>query len=77
MPCCGKGFSKPSHEAYVQNSLSNENKIFVACEIQYFEIGIFSFNSYVYYLTRDFIASTCAFNLLSRALISQLVLLIS
>ena len=42
-------------------------KIFVAREIQYFEIGIFSFNSYVYYLTRGFIASTRAFNLLTRA----------
>ena len=42
-------------------------KIFVAREIQYFEIGIFSFNSYVYYLTRGFIASTLAFNLLTRA----------
>ena len=28
-----------------------------------FELGIFSFNSYVYYLTRGFIASTRAFNL--------------
>ena len=42
-------------------------RIFVAREIQYFEIGIFSFNSYVYYLTRGFIASTRAFNLLTRA----------
>ena len=42
-------------------------KIFVAREIQYFEIGIFSFNSYVYYLTRGFIASTRAFNLLTHA----------
>ena len=42
-------------------------KFFVAREIQYFEIGIFSFNSYVYYLTRGFIASTRAFNLLTRA----------
>ena len=41
-------------------------KLFVACEIQYFELGIFSFNSYVYYLTRGFIASTRAFNLLTR-----------
>ena len=32
-----------------------------------FELGIFSFNSYVYYLTRGFIASTPAFNLLTRA----------
>ena len=42
-------------------------KIFVAREIQYFEIGIFSFNSYVYYLTCGFIASARAFNLLTRA----------
>ena len=33
--------------------------------MQYFELGIFSFNSYVYYLTRGFIASTRAFNLLT------------
>ena len=32
-----------------------------------FELGIFSFNLYVYYLTRDFIASTRAFNLVTRA----------
>ena len=38
-------------------------------EIQYFELGMFSFNSYVYYLTRGFIASTRAFNLLTRAFI--------
>ena len=42
-------------------------KLFVAREIQYFELGIFSCNSYVYYLTRGFIASTRAFNLLTRA----------
>ena len=42
-------------------------KFFVAREIQYFELGIFSFNSCVYYLTRGFIASTRAFNLLTRA----------
>ena len=42
-------------------------KIFVACEIQYFEIGISSFNSYVYYPTRGFIASARAFNFLTRA----------
>ena len=42
-------------------------KLFVALEIQYFELRIFSFNSYVYYLTRGFIASTRAFNLLTRA----------
>ena len=42
-------------------------KLFVAREIQYFEVGIFSFNSYVYYLSLGFIASTRAFNLLTRA----------
>ena len=42
-------------------------KIFVAREIQYFEMGIFSFNLYVYNLPRGFIALTCAFNLLTRA----------
>ena len=42
-------------------------KLFEAGEIQYFELGIFSFNSYVYYLTRGFIASTRAFNLLALA----------
>ena len=38
-------------------------KLFIARESQYFELGIFSFNSYVYYLTRGFIGSTRAFNL--------------
>ena len=42
-------------------------KLFLAREIQYFELEIFSFNSYVYYLTRGFIASTRAFNLATRA----------
>ena len=42
-------------------------KLFVAREIEYFELGIFSFNSYVYNLTRSFIALTRAFNLLIRA----------
>ena len=42
-------------------------KLSVAREIQYFELGIFSFNSYVYYLTRGFSASTRVFNLLTRA----------
>ena len=57
-------------------------KLFVAREIQYFELEIFCFNSCVYYLTRGFIASfrdsnlptrvfslpTRAFNLVTRAL---------
>ena len=38
-------------------------KNFVAREIQYFEIGIFSFNLYVYNPTCGFIASTRVFNL--------------
>ena len=42
-------------------------KLSVAREIQYFELGIFSFNSYVYYLTRGCITSTRAFNLLTSA----------
>ena len=37
-----------------------------SCLIQCFQLGIFSFNLYVYYLTRGFIASTRAFNLLTR-----------
>ena len=41
-------------------------KLFVALEIQYFELRIFSFNSYVYYVARSFIASTHAFNLRTR-----------
>ena len=43
-----------------------EIKLLVVPEIQYFELGIFSFDSYVYYLTRGFIDLTRAFNLLTR-----------
>ena len=39
-------------------------KLFVARKIQYFELGIFAFNSYVY---SCFSASTCVFNLPTRA----------
>ena len=42
-------------------------KLFVAHEIQYFEHGIFTFNLYVYYLSRGFITSTRAFNLATRS----------
>ena len=42
-------------------------KLFVAFEIQYFELRIFSFSLYVYLVARGFIASTCTFNLLTRA----------
>ena len=42
-------------------------KLFVAREIQYFELGVFSFNSYVYYLTHGFIVSARTFNLLTPA----------
>ena len=41
-------------------------KLFVAREIQYFELGIFSFSSYIYYLNRGFLASTRAFSLSTR-----------
>ena len=46
-------------------------KLFVAREIQYFELGIFSFNSCVYYLTRGFIASSRAFKLLLNCLLTR------
>ena len=39
-----------------------KRKMFVTCEIQYFELGIFSFSSYIYCLSCGFIASTRAFN---------------
>ena len=42
-------------------------KLFVPREIYYFELGISSFNSYVYYSTLDFSASARVFNLLLRA----------
>ena len=42
-------------------------KLIVAREIRYFKLEIVSFNSYVYYLTRGFIASTRAFSLPTRA----------
>ena len=38
--------------------LAIQIKLFVALEIQYFELRKFSFNSYVYYITRGFIVST-------------------
>ena len=41
-------------------------KFFVNREIQHFEPRVFSFNLYVYFLTRDFIGSTHAFNLVTR-----------
>ena len=44
-----------------------KTNLFVAYEIQYFELGIFSFNSYACYLTRGFIASTRGVNLPTRA----------
>ena len=50
--------------------LSSQNSFIWYCKIvkfNIFELGIFSFNSYVYYLTRGFIASTRAFNLPIRA----------
>ena len=40
-------------------------KLYVADEMLYIELGIFSFNSYVYYLTRAFNLVTRAFSLLT------------
>ena len=80
-----KDFSKPSCEIKFNTHSAMKIKLFVAREIQYFELGNLSFNSYVYYLTRVYFASTRAFNLLTRAfilptramlLILQLVLLV-
>ena len=42
-------------------------KLFLARGIQYFELLIFSFQSYLYYLTRSFIASKRPFYLPTRA----------
>ena len=64
-PCCGKGFSKSSCETSVQHSPGNKNE--KRREIQPLKLGIFSFNSYLYYLTHDFIASTRVFNLQTHA----------
>ena len=42
-------------------------KFFATCKIQYFELEISCFNSYVYYPSRGLIASTRDFNLSTRA----------
>ena len=44
-----------------------KTKLFLALEIEYFGLRIFSLNSYVYYVTRGFVASTRAFYLLTPA----------
>ena len=44
-----------------------KTKLFVAQEIQYFELGIYSFTWYNYYITRGFNHLSRAFNLASRA----------
>ena len=44
-----------------------KTEIFAVHKNQNFELAIFSFNSYVYYLTHSFIASTRAFNLPTQA----------
>ena len=41
-------------------------KFFVNRETQHLELRVFSFNLYVYFLTRDYIGSTHAFNLVNR-----------
>ena len=42
-------------------------KLFLALEIQYFGLRIIAFTLYVYYVTRGFITSARASNLLTRA----------
>ena len=44
-----------------------KTELFAVHKNQNFELEIFSFNSYVYYLTRNFIASILAFNLPTQA----------
>ena len=34
-------------------------------KLYYFKLRLFSFNSYVYYLTHGYVTSACAFNLLT------------
>ena len=41
-------------------------KLFASHEIQYFELGIVSFSSYIYYVTGGFIPSTRAFSVRTR-----------
>ena len=65
--CCGKDFSKPFCETYVQHSLSNESKTFCSSWNSIFWTQNFCFNFYVYYVARSFTASTRAFNLITRA----------
>ena len=48
------------------NSLPLWAPAYILDEIQCFELGIFSFNSYVYYPTRDFNFRTRAFSVLTR-----------
>ena len=69
MSCCGKDLSKPSCFTRFKFSIryTMKIKLFLARQIQYFELGIFCFNSYVFYLTRGFSVSTRAFNLRTRA----------
>ena len=45
-----------------------KTQLFLVLEIQYFKLTIFSFNSYVYYVTLSFVALTRDFNLLTHAL---------
>ena len=45
-----------------------EVKVFCISKVWYFELRIFPFNPYIYYLTSGFIASTRALNLPTRAI---------
>ena len=64
MLCTGAAFVKKNSCLVARivsfDTVKSQNSIFL-------KFQFFSFNSYVYYLTRGFIASTRAFNLLTRA----------
>ena len=64
MLCTGATFVK-KNSCFVARIVSFDTVKSVKFNI--FELGIFSFNLYVYYLTRGFLVSTRAFYLLTRA----------
>ena len=54
-------------QSHVVHSLNNKNDFLQLLKFNILKLEFF-LSSYVYYVTRGFIASTCAFNLLTRAL---------
>ena len=66
-PCCGKDFQNLQVKLKFSIRKAVTTRPFVTCKTNIFKLGIFSFNSYVYYLNLGSIASTRVFNLLTRA----------